>query len=112
MPYNFDFSKLENIKTVEIQLSGWISPLYIEYGLYNGPEVGEVPSYCWRVKGTQHTFVIPTLRMDFLSGGDYKKHYEKTLEVFREDYITWAEQGFISEWAREYERQFNKYIII
>jgi hypothetical protein len=112
MPYNFDFSKVENVKTIEVHPVGWVSPLYIEYGIYNGPETGEVVSYHWRIKGTQHTFVIPTLRMDFLSSGDYIKHYEKTLEVFRQDYIEWKEQKFINEWAREYERQFSKFIVI
>lgn len=112
MPHNFDFTKLENIKTIEVNPTGWISPLYIEYGIYTGPDTGEVTCYYWRVKGTQHTFVIPTLRMDFLSSGDYVKHYEETLEIFRQDYLSWYESGFISEWARDYERQFSKYILL
>ncbi len=112
MPHNFDFSKLENVKTIEVNPNDWITPLYVEYGIYSGSEVGEVPSYCWRVKGTFHTFVIPTLRMDFLSEGDYKTHYEKTLGVFRQDYLRWREEGFNTEWSREYERQFSKFIVV
>jgi hypothetical protein len=50
--------------------------------------------------------------MDFLSSGDYKKHFENALENFRQDYIDWKDQGFITEWAREYEQQFSRFIII
>jgi len=113
MPHNFDFSKLNNIKTLEVNPQGWVTPLYIEYTVtqdansYNGIE-----SYFWRVKGTQHVFVIPLIRMDYLSAGDYKKHFENALETFREDYIDWKTQGFITEWSREYARQFSKFIIV
>ena len=112
MPHNFDFSKLENVKTMEIRPDGWIYPLYIEYGIYNGVESGEVTCYYWRVKGTQHTFVIPTLRMDFLSSGDYKTHFENVLAVFKTDYLSWATEGFQHSWQGEYREQFSRYIII
>jgi hypothetical protein len=112
MPHNFDFSKLKNIKTIEISPKGWISPLYVEYGIYTGAETGEISSYFWRVKGTSHTFVIPISRMDYLSSGDYKKHIENVLEVFKEDYLLWNTEGFIHEWSREYRDQYSRYIVI
>jgi len=112
MPNNFDFSELKNVKTIEVNPQGWVIPLYVEYGI--GDDIrsyGEI-SYFWRVKGTQHTFVIPIIRMDFLSSGDYKKHFEDALETFREDYINWKNEGFITEWSREYDKQYSRFIVI
>jgi len=111
MPKNFDFSNF-NIETIEINPEGWISPLYVEYMITDGLDFGGVLTYCWRVKGTTHTFTIPTIRMDFLSSGDYKKHFENVLEVFRKDFIEWKNEGFITEWSREYEKQFSRFIIV
>jgi len=113
MPNNFDFSKVENIKTIEVNPQGWITPLYIQYGIGNDiKHFSQIPSYFWRVKGTLHTFVIPVSRMDFLSRGDYKKHFENALESFREDYLAWKEEGFVSEWSREYCEQYSEFIIV
>ena len=112
MPHNFDFSKLENVKTIEVDAPGWISPIEIEYGIGRDADVNGILSYCWRVKDTLHTFVIPVLRIDYLSSGDYKKHFEDVLENFREDYISWKEEGFITDWSREYRDQFNRFIVI
>lgn len=112
MPNNFDFSTLKNIKTIEVNANGWVTPLTIEYGIKEeSPTFGDLNSYHWRVKGTKHTFVIPVIRMDFLSSGDYKKHFEKSLEVFRDDYMSWKEQNFNIEWMKEYETQFSRFII-
>jgi len=110
MPNNFDFSKVENIKTIEVSPTDWVSPLYVEYGIYRGIETGEVISYCWRVKGTLHTFIIPTIRLDFISSGDYKKHFENALAVFAQDYLSWKSEGFLTEWSREYQKQFGRFI--
>lgn len=113
MPHNFDFSKIENIKTIEVNPQGWITPLNVEYGMYEDANVyGGITSYFWRIKGTLHTFVIPISRMDYISSGDYKKHFENALESFREDYLTWKEEGFGTEWAKEYYRQYSRFIII
>jgi len=115
MPNNFDFTKLENVKTIEVNPKGWINPLHVEYGVtkdVNASVYGAIPSYFWRVMGTQHTFIIPIARIDFLSSGNYKKHFEDALEAFREDYVNWSDEGFITEWARDYHRQFSQYIII
>lgn len=112
MPNNFDFTKLQNIKTMKINPRGWINSLTIEYGITDDIEVHGIMSYCWRVKGTQHTFVIPVLRMDYLSSGDYKSHFEDTLENFKDDYLEWKKQEFIILWMKEYKEQYSKFIII
>jgi len=113
MPHNFDFSGIENIKSMEINPQGWISPLHVEYGVANDiRNFSGIPSYFWRVKGTLHTFVIPVSRMDFLSGGDYKKHFENALESFREDYLTWQKEGFVTDWSKEYYEQYSRFIIV
>jgi hypothetical protein len=108
MPHNFYFSNIEIIKTIEVNPDGWISPLYVEYGIVER----ETLWYYWRVKGTLHTFIIPVSRMDFLSSGDYKKHLEDALGIFREDYLSWQKEGFKSDWAKQYEQQYSRFIII
>lgn len=113
MPNNLDFSQFKNVKTIEVNPENWVSPLYVEYGVSEENHVyDEMPYYYWRVKGTQHTFKILITRMDFLSSGDYKKHFENALEDFRENYMEWKSTGFICEWARDYRDQFARYIII
>ncbi len=109
MPYIYDFSKLQDIKNIIVNPIGWINPLEIEYGM--GIH-GSTPSYFWRVKGTKHTFVIPVLRMNFLSSGNYEKHFTEILESFREDYIVWKNQEWIAEWMQKYRNDFSKYISI
>jgi len=104
MPNNYDFSRVSNVRTAEFDIDGWASPITVEWG--TGFH-GEVPAYFWRVRGTKHTFVIPILRMDYLSQGDYEKHFKEALSVFREDYLEWREDGFQSEWMQEYARQFD-----
>jgi len=108
MPNNFDFSKLEDVKTIEVNPTGWITPLFVEYGIY---DTKFALIYCWRVKGTQHTFMILVSRMDFLSSGNYKGFFENALEIFREDYIDWKNDGFVTEWSKEYREQFSKFIV-
>jgi len=113
MPHNLDFSIFENIKSIEVNPEGWISPLHIEYAIqsmessFNGH-----PSYFWRVKGTLHTFVIPVSRLDYISSGDFKTHFEHALETFREDYIAWKTNNFSTPWSREYRDQFNRFIVV
>lgn len=107
MPYVYDFSKLSTIQQMEVHPEGWVEPLFVEYGM--GVH-GSTPSYFWRVKGTKHTFVIPVLRMNFLSSGNYEKHFSETLSQFREDYISWAKTGFEVPWMLEYKNDFSKFI--
>ena len=107
MPNNYDFSKLENIKTIEINPEGWVNPITIEYGV----DHSLASDYYWRVKGTQHTFVIPVLRMNYISSGDYASHFKEILERFAEEYRGWGEEGFYIPWMREYEKQYRNYIL-
>jgi|AntAceMinimDraft_6_1070360.scaffolds.fasta_scaffold46428_2 hypothetical protein len=109
MPHKADFSVITNIKEMRINPEGWIDPITVEYGLgmkYN------IPSYFWRVKGTEHTFTIPISRFEFLSSGNYGEHFEMVLKKFREDYLEWKNSGFEVEWQREYRDQYNRYILI
>ena len=108
MPYNLDFSLLKNVKAIQVGPKGWASPLFVEYGILDE----DMPLYCWRVRGTAHTFKIPVVRMDFLSSGDYKNFFGDALEVFREDYLTWKAEGFVDGWPREYERQYSGLILV
>jgi hypothetical protein len=112
MPNNLDFLEFNNVKTIEVNPEGWVSPLYIEYASAKEQKIYGSTSYFWRVKGTTHTFVIPTIRMDFLSSGDYKAHFNEILEIFREDYIIWKAEGFTTDWAKEYRQQFQHFILI
>ena len=107
MPYNHDFSSIKNIRKAGINPEGWINPIFVEYGI--GLH-GNMPSYFWRVQGTQHTFVIPVLRMNFLSSGEYEKHFQEVLQKFRDDYIEWSREGWQTGWSREYRNQFSRYI--
>jgi hypothetical protein len=108
MPFNYDFSKLSEIKNVEVNPRGWINPLVIQYGIGEGSG----PTYYWRVKGTKHTFVIPVLRLNYLSSGNYVKHFEEILEKFKEnDYDKWRQEEFSAEWMQEYQSEYARFIL-
>jgi len=107
MPNNYDFSKLENIKESKINPKGWISPISIEYGV----DFVLSSDYYWRVKGTKHTFVIPVSRMDYISSGDYEKHFREVLEKFAEEYKGWEREEFNIPWQREYAEQYRNFIL-
>lgn len=104
MPFYYNFSDLKEIKNVEIFPDGWINPLTIEYGL-------DDINYYWRVKSTKHTFSIPIQRMNYITSGNYVKHFEEVLENFREEYIEWKNTGFIAEWMGEYREEYKRFII-
>jgi hypothetical protein len=107
MPFNHDFSDIQNLRSAELHVEGWVDPIFVEYGL--GMHQG-TPSYFWRVKGTKHTFVIPVLRMNFISSGDYETHFKDALRQFCTDYLEWKEEGFTTEWSQEYRTQFSRFI--
>jgi len=107
MPNNYDFSKLENVKTIEINPKGWNGKITIEYGV----DFILSSDYFWRVKGTQHTFVIPVSRMNYISSGDYEKHFQDVLEKFAEEYKDWEREGFNISWMQEYEEQYTNFIL-
>jgi hypothetical protein len=108
MPNDYDIGKLKNIKIMETTPNEWVAPLFIEYGVH----YDYIPMIYWRVKGTQHTFTIPMQRLDFLSSGNYKEHFERALEVFRDDYLQWSKDNFDIDWKQDYEKQFNKFILL
>jgi len=108
MPYNYDFTKLDNIQTLDINPNGWINPLTIEYGIGNNQGI---LSYHWRVKGTQHTFVIPMARLNFICSGNNEKHFKEVLEKFREEYIEWNQYYSDTDWVKEYYNQYSTFIL-
>ena len=108
MPHNFDFSNLKFIKELTINPINWINPLCVEYGIGGYPE----DSYYWRVKGTSHTFMIPAKRLNYITLGNYEKHFEEALQAFREDYISWANDGFELEWQQDYYNEYHRFIVI
>lgn len=109
MPNFYDFSKLENLKEQIVNPKGWVNPLIIEYGVgYHG----EIISYYWRIKGTKHTFIIPILRIDYLSEGEYSTHFEEALEGFREDYKRWATEGWYAPWMQSYRDEYARFITL
>jgi len=107
MPNNYDFSKLENVRTMEVRPKGWVTPITIEFGV----DYMLSSDYFWRVKGTKHTFVIPVSRLNYISSGDYEKHFAEVLEAFGEEYRGWREKGFSIPWMREYEAQYSRFIL-
>jgi len=107
MPNNYDFSKLENVKKIEINPIGWINPITIEYGV----DFDVSSDYFWRVVGTEHTFVIPVARMNYLSAGNYEKHFQEVLEKFGEEYKEWRDGGWQIPWQRDYEAQYRRFIL-
>lgn len=108
MPHIFDFNKLSNVKQIRLKLEGWIDPLFVEYGI---GQYKDLNSYFWRVKGTNHTFVIPTTRINYLSSGNYDTHFKKVLSVFRQDYMEWKANNFSADWMQEYRKEFGQHII-
>ena len=108
MPNNFDFSKLKFKNEMVVHPIGWVADIIVEYGIGGYPE----DSYYWRVKNTSHTFVIPAKRINYITLGNYDKHFEEALQAFREDYINWGREGFQLDWQQEYQLQFARFIVI
>lgn len=110
MPFNYDFSKVENIKTVEINPKGWNKNVIIEYGLGRPNVYDNFPSIIWRVKGTTHCFTIYEPRINFISKGNYVEHFKQALENFKEDYDSWESEKYKGcEWVNEYRQQYQQY---
>lgn len=108
MPNRVNFSEITNKNTINVEAEGWIDSIAVEYGLgmhYN------LPCYFWRVTGTEHTFVIPISRLEFLSSGEYAKHFKEILEGFREEYLEWKSEEFNLPWMKEYKEMFKSLIL-
>jgi len=108
MPNNYDFSIFKNIKDIEVFPINWVKPLIVEYVV---DYYSDVPTCFWRVKGTDHTFTIPFTQLNYLSSGNYKEHFEKSLSIFRDDYIEWKNRSFDADWMKQYQKQFENLII-
>lgn len=114
MPHIFNFNDcLEEIHTVEVNPKGWKGPLIIEYSVAQNSKYDTQLSLVWRIKGTEHTFSIYQRRLNVISNGNYKKHFEQALEGFREDYLSWFsdDQYKDAEWKYDYQRQYGNIII-
>lgn len=107
MPNFYDFSKVNNKKEIIVNPEGWVNPLTIEYGT---SYYGETISYFWRVKGTKHTFIIPVIRMDYLTEGNYHEHFEEALSSFREDYKIWEKEKWKTSWMQQYREDYSSFI--
>ncbi len=106
MPYHADFNSFYGRSEFDIKPTGW-EKLTIEFGY---SYLGEILQYFWRVKGTQHTFRIPVQTINELSRGDYPGHVKQILENFRDEYLSWAAQGFYEDWMVEYHKEYRNFI--
>lgn len=112
MPFNYDFNKVSNVKTVNINPNGWINPITIEFGIGRPHIYDNFPSIIWRVKGTTHCFTIYEPRINFISKGNYEEHFKEVLEKFKDDYLSWkSEQYKNCSWVDEYRKQYSRFII-
>ena len=114
MPFIFDFNtSLSDTNSVEVCPKGWRNPLTVEYVVAQAHRYDTELSIVWRIKGTTHCFTIGEQRLNILSNGDYKKHFTKILENFREDYLSWFREPEYgnAEWKYEYQQQYGKLII-
>jgi hypothetical protein len=106
MPFHKDFGDLWGKNELLVHPKKW-EKLTVEYGY---GYVGSLVNMFWRVKGTKHTFRIPVSDLNNLSKGNYEKHIEEFLELFRDDYLGWIAQGLTEQWMEEYHREYGKFI--
>jgi hypothetical protein len=90
-------------KKLKLEPEGW-HELYIEYSI---EWVSNVSYLCWKIKGTQHIFRIPTRIVYEHHGLDYASHFEHTLKIFREDYLEWEKEEFPEDWMKKYQKMFH-----
>ena len=48
--------------------------------------------------------------MNFLSSGDYEKHFNEALKGFRLEYLEWKNEKFYTPWMKEYQEDFRRFI--
>jgi len=113
MPFIYDFNKgYSKPKYINIHPKGW-KPITIEYTVGQANPLDTLSSICWRIKGTTHSFTIYEQKLNQLcEGGEYGKHFEKVLELFRKDYLQWLtdEKYKGCEWVEEYIHQYKDII--
>ena len=106
MPFHKDFTEVDGVKEIEVQPEGW-KVITIEYGYQKFSTLTYV---FWRVKGTNHTIKITLRELNDLSKGDYGKHFQEILEIFRADFIDWVGNGLSADWMREYYEEYKEHI--
>lgn len=106
MPNKENWDEIHNKGEIELTPDKW-KPISIEYGYKN---FNNVLFFCWRVKGTEHTFTILFSKLNELSQGDVEKHIEEFLETFRQELIGWCTGGLKQPWMREYYEQYKSFI--
>lgn len=109
----FDFNKcLGERKKVSVNPEGWRGPIQVEYGLAQVNKFHTHVSVVWRVVGTKHTFTEYETTINKYSQSNYAEHFKKTLEGFRDDYLSWWEDQRYEgcDWREEYRQEFGKLI--
>jgi hypothetical protein len=101
-----DLEKIEFDKTIDLEIPGW-EKICVEYTYraYSG-----ISWLLWKVSGTDHIFQIQHQMILTRHGADIKEHFTLALEVFREDYLSWGEEGFPETWMQKYKTMFNSLI--
>jgi hypothetical protein len=94
-------------KSVEVHPKGWREVTI----LYSTEIHGGVSYLCWKVKDTEHVFRIHSTVIYEKHGLNYSDHFLVTLEVFREDFLEWKNQGFPEDWMKRYHRIFHTLIL-
>ncbi len=107
MPNFIDWGEVLLQDEMSVSPDKWKDPITIEYGYRNYNFVYE---FCWKVKGTEHTFTIPFRDLNEASNGDIEGHIQSFLEEFRKEYIEWVYSGLKQDWQQEYYEQYKEYI--
>ena len=106
MPYVKDFSQLTGKGSFGMEVPNWV-PLTIEYGY---DRISLATYFFWRISGTQHTFRINYNDLMTETNVNLEEHISTFLKGFRNDYLTWARDGFSVDWMREYHREYRNFI--
>ena len=91
-------------KKTSFFLAGWSGLIKIEYGFYRSDLI-------WRVKNTNHIFQIDLRTIIEHHNYDYDAHFKLVLNKFREDFISWVNEGLNEKWMENYFHQFKNLII-
>ena len=106
MPFHQNFDELYGRGEIKVRPNGW-EDLIIEYGY---GDISNNQNFYWRIKGSKHTFRILLQLLNEHTKGKYEQHVEYVLENFREEYLSWAAQGFPEEWMVEYHKEYRNFI--
>jgi len=99
-----DFKLAENVKTVNIFVSGWDELLTIEYTFL---KISYQIYLVWKISNIDYVFRIPLKIVTAHHSSNYKEHFIQTLTKFRKDYIEWAKIKFPEPWMKNLYNLFN-----